>query len=187
MGSQNLNKSPIWIWKCLHRVHWSMGSVWFYFTLSRIEIFVFTWIFFIFICVTATDSHTGQRWATTEGGRNIVYLHMFFRGQRGLHFLRQSRAFVSKPPLLMCVGQFSMVLACVVQADCLSVNTSGPLWALLLQIIGKGVHQPNRHQHRTRRMIFFFFCFNAWVSSWWYVTLLSVCLSDWRKMWGSNI
>lgn len=52
MGSltvfENLNKSkmPIWIWKCLHRVHWSMGSVWFYFTLSRNEIFVFTWIFF---------------------------------------------------------------------------------------------------------------------------------------------
>lgn len=42
--------------------------------------------FFIFICITATDSHTGQRWPTREGGRNIQYLHMFFRGKWGLHF-----------------------------------------------------------------------------------------------------
>lgn len=40
--------------------------------------------FFIFICITATESHTGQ---TGPGGRNIEHVHVFLGGPRGRAFL----------------------------------------------------------------------------------------------------
>lgn len=110
----------------------------------------------------------------------------------------------------MCVavvGQFFMVLACVVQADCLSVNTSVPCELCCFKSLARGfINQTDiSTEQETDDFCFVSFCFfngthgfatvrclwlNAWVlfcfSSWWYVTLLRVCLSDWRKMLGSN-
>ena len=103
-------------------------------------------------------------------------------------FLRQSRAFVSKTTFTdVCVGQFSMVLACVVRADCLSVNTSAPCELCCFKSLARGFISRTDVSTEQDGWFYFFFCFNAWVSSWWYVTLLSVCLSDWRKLWGSNV
>lgn len=104
---------------------------------------------------------------------------------------------------------FFVVLAFVIGAGRLSVNTSVPSWALLLQIIrGRGGgHQPGQTSVQNKRQVFYFFfilsfvflngthgfatvrCLwlDAWVFSWRYVTLLSICSSDWRKLWGSNV
>lgn len=139
-----------------HRVHWSMGSVWFYF--RAMEYLFLLEFFFIFICITVTDSHTGQRWATREGGRNIQYLHMFFRGQWGLHF--QDRAQPLFETTWTDVRWSVFYGAGLCRSGRLSVSEHiCPLWALLLKIIGKGVHQPNRHQHETRDGWFFLFGF----------------------------
>lgn len=84
--SENLNKSntPIWIGKCLHTELTDP----FVFLLHCQEMkYLFLLEFFVIcICVTATDSHTGPRWATRKGGHNIQYLHMFLWGKWGLHF-----------------------------------------------------------------------------------------------------
>lgn len=101
----------------------------------------------------------------------------------------------------MCVavvGQFSMVLACGVQ--CLSVNTCVPCELCCFKSLARGVHQPDRHQHKTRDgWLFFLFCFvfhgtrcfatarclrlNAWVFFlfFFHVTLLRVCFVRLKK------
>lgn len=77
-----------------------------------------------------------------------------------------------------------------------------PLWALLLQIIGKGGSSVRQTSAQNKRWMIFFvlFCFhgtrcfptarclrlNAWVVFFFFMWLCCVCvLSDWRKMWGS--
>lgn len=47
-------------------------------------LFYLNFVFFLFICITATDSHTGRAVSYKKGWSNIQYLHMFFRGQWGL-------------------------------------------------------------------------------------------------------
>lgn len=103
----------------------------------------------------------------------------------------------------MCVavvGQFSMVLACGVQ--CLSVNTCVPCELCCFKSLARGVHQSDRHQHKTRDGWFFLFCFVFMghvafpqqgvfdlmleLFFFFFMWLCCVCvLSDWRKMWGS--
>lgn len=103
-----------------------------------------------------------------------------------------------------CFVLFLMVLAFVLQAD-LSVHEHiSPLVSFAASNHWQG---GGGWVSSARQETDFIFCFvlmghtalclwlNAWVFrfvcfvffSWQYVTLLSVCLSDWRKMWGSNV
>ena len=64
----------------------------------------------------------------------------------------------------MCVavvGQFSMVLACAVQADCLSVNTSVPCELCCFKSLARGFIIRQTSAQNKRQMILFFvlFCF----------------------------
>lgn len=78
-----------------HRVHWSMGSVWFPFTLSRNEIFVFTWIFSFYLSVTQPQIVT--RGSDELQEQVVVTSNICTCSSEGLHFFsRRSRAFSPK-------------------------------------------------------------------------------------------
>lgn len=168
------------------------------------------WVLFLFSNVSKWDicfylnclhiylqpSHRqSHRAAMSYKKRVVVTSNICTRPSEGseVRILKTEQSFCSEPPQLVCVtvvGQSSMVLACAVRADWTSV----PLWALLLWFIGKG----GRRQHRNKRHILFLFNLRGHFAlpqqgvfdfmleffSWWYVTLLSLCLSDWRKKRG---
>lgn len=168
--SENLRKqkkTPLWIEK--KRLHTEFTDPWvlfdFSFILSRNEIFVFTWIFLhIYLHHSHRQSHTGRRRATRRGGRNT--------------FSEGDEVCVSKTEQSLCwknhlnnwsVSQwlvsFSMVLACAVQADCLSVNTSVPCELCCFKSLARGfISQTDiSTEQETDDDSFFFvlFCFNG--------------------------
>lgn len=120
--------------------------------------------FFIFICITATDSHTQGG----DGLRDEVVATPFQRAMR-FAFLRKSRAFVGKNHLnnwsvSQWLVSFSMVLACAVQADCLSVNTSVPCELCCFKSLARGfISQTDISTEQETDDDFFFvlFCFNG--------------------------
>lgn len=66
----------------------------------------------------------------------------------------------------MCVavvGQFSMVLACVVQADCLSVNTSVPCELCCFKSLARGVQQPDVSTKQETDFCFILFKRDTWL------------------------
>lgn len=117
--------------------------------------------FFIFICITATDSHTQGG----DGLRDEVV---------ATPFSESDEVCVSKTEQSLCwknhlnnwsVSQwlvsFSMVLACAVQADCLSVNTSVPCELCCFKSLARGfISQTDiSTEQETDDDFFFSFCF----------------------------
>lgn len=99
-----------------YRVHGSMGFRWI-FNVEKWNIcFYLNFFFFIFICITATDSHTGQGWATKRWSQHPNICTFDQRTMRFAIWQRQ------KHHLDPCVLQwlvflFPMVLACVDLSD----------------------------------------------------------------------
>lgn len=123
--------------------------------------FYLNFFFFIFICVTATDSHTGQRWATREGGGNIQYLHMFFRGQWGLH-LKTEQSLCSETTLtdVRCSGWSVFYGAGFRPIVCQWTHVTPVSFAALNHWQGGSSAKQTSAQHK-RRLIFVLFCFHG--------------------------
>lgn len=146
-------------------------------------LFLLEFFFFIFISITATDSHTGQRWATREGGGNIQYLHMFFRGQWGLH-LKTEQSLCSETTLtdVCCSGWSVFYGAGFRPIVCQWTHVTPVSFAALNHWQGGSSAKQTSAQHK-RRMIFVLFCFHGthgfatarclWLNAW--VFFMMVC------------
>lgn len=165
-------------------------------------LFLLEFFFFIFICITATDSHTGQGWATKRWSQHPNICTFDKRTMRFAIWQRQ------KHHLDPCVLQwlvflFPMVLACVDLSD----EHVSPLSFAASNHCQGGVISKTRDrfcfvfflfpflfafsgtQGFSEHGVFWLYAWPFWVFlflSWRYVILMHVCLSDWRKKCGGS-
>lgn len=145
-------------WKMpTRRVHWSMGSVWFSFILSRNICFYLN----LFSYLSASQPQIVTRGSDGLREKVVVTSNICTCSSEGSEvcIYETEQSLCSKPPELMCVavvGQFSMVLACVVQADCLSLNTSVPCELCCFKSLARGFISQTDISTRDRWL---FFCF----------------------------
>lgn len=139
--------------------------------LCQMKYFVFTWIFFLFICITATDSHGVElKWKKEKVFAASEHLHVLTEdnlsgGPQCLETKKRHRLGPRSGWFFLFVFFFSppffpqwcwLVWICPMNTWPHPTPPHPIKLFLLLLIIANGVHQPERHQHKTRDLTWFF-------------------------------
>lgn len=186
------------------RGSWLDGFCWI-FNVEKWNIcFYLNFFFFIFICITATNTHTGQGWATKRWSQHPNICTFDKRTMRFAIWQRQKHH-LDPCVLPWLVFLFPMVLACVDLSDehvsplsfAASNHCQGGVistkqetdfvlffsfFLFCLLLVG---HKASRSEVSSDCMLDLFGVFFLFLS-WRYVTLMRVCLSDWRKQCGGS-